>query len=179
VLVQDTTDYAHWNEESKMSKAQAQRDYAEIIARSHFALSPRGAGFGSIRLFEVMEMGVAPVLLSDRYALPKGPDWDGFLIRVREADYARLPEILEARVAESEERGRKARQAWETFFAPEVAFNRLIEQLVEIRQSRGVPEKLMQKLWPMMQASADARAGLASTVRAAIAAPRRLLRGTR
>lgn len=167
VLVMDTTAYSHWNE-GRIDRQQGQKEYAETLLKSHFALCPRGAGFGSIRLFEVMEMGIAPVLLSDRYALPTGPAWDSFLLQFPEADYARLPELLQARVAESAERGRKAREAWENFFAPELAFDRLIDQLVDIRCERVVPEKLFRLAWPLLQLRATGRRRLASIFRKAL-----------
>ncbi len=164
VLIRDTTRYRHWSD-SEVDREQAQRDYADTLARSHFALCPRGAGFGSIRLFEVMEMGVAPVLLADRYALPAGPDWDSFLLQIPEKDYARLPEVLEQHMAESAERGQRARAAWEEFFAPEKVFDRLIDQLMEIRQEMWLPETVYQKLWPWLQIRAEVRPWLSRKLR--------------
>lgn len=156
VQVLEATAYMHWRD-GIVGKRESQKDYADAIARSHFALCPRGMGFGSIRLFEVMEMGVAPVLLADRYALPPGPDWDSFLLHVPERDFARLPELLEPHVPESEERGRRARSAWEEFFAPDLVFNRVIDQLCEIRGQRKMPERLYRTLWPLMDMRANAR----------------------
>ena len=149
VEVLQTTGYMHWKD-GIVGKRQSQKDYADALARSHFALCPRGMGLGSIRLFEVMEMGVAPVLLADRYALPPGPDWGSFLLRVPEKEYARLPELLDAHVRESEERGRRAREAWQQFFAPEEVFDRVIEQMYEIRARRIIPEKLYRRMWLVM-----------------------------
>lgn len=164
VQVRETTGFMHWND-GIGERAQAQKDYADALARSHFALCPRGMGFGSIRLFEVMEMGVAPVLLADRYALPPGPDWPSFLLRIPEHQFGELPALLEPHLTESEERGRKARQTWEEFFAPELIFDRLIDQLCTIRQGRVVPERLYQRMWPLMQFRADARAWISKRLR--------------
>ena len=66
VVVTDTSDYEHWGE-SKIDPEQAQQDYVDTLLRSHFAVCPRGKGFGSIRKFEAMELVVAPVMLADRY----------------------------------------------------------------------------------------------------------------
>jgi hypothetical protein len=90
-------------------------------------LCPRGAGAGSNRFFEVMAAGVAPVLLSDNYALPPGPAWDTFLIQVRERDIAKLPEILEPYLESAAERGRLARQAFDEYFSIERGFDRIVE----------------------------------------------------
>jgi hypothetical protein len=164
VLIRDTSAYAHWGE-CDVDRDQAQREYADTLARSYFALCPRGAGFGSIRLFEVMEMGVAPVLLANRYALPPGPDWDSFLLTIPEKDYSRLPELLEPHLAESAERGRLARKAWEEYFSPDLVFDRLIDQLVEIRKEMWLPESIYQKFWLGLQMRAELRPWLAANFR--------------
>nr|WP_255550888.1 exostosin family protein [Granulicella sp. dw_53] len=156
VEVMETTGFMHW-QDGLVGMARSQKDYADALAKSHFALCPRGMGFGSIRLFEVMEMGIAPVLLADHYALPPGPDWSSFLLHIPEDKFAQLPELLEAHVSESEERGRKAREAWERFFAPELVFDRMIEQMCNIRRDRVIPERLYQRMWPLMQLRDDAK----------------------
>jgi hypothetical protein len=176
VEVLETTGFMHWND-GIVGMRQAQKDYADTVARSHFALCPRGMGFGSIRLFEVMEMGVAPVLLADQYALPPGPDWESFLLTVSEKEFQRLPELLDRHVPESQERGRRAREAWEQFFAPELIFDRMIDQLSEIRQRKVFPEKLYQRMWPLLQGYADARPWLARTVRNGLDTVRRASMG--
>jgi Exostosin family len=164
VEVLEAKAYMHWND-GIVGKRESQKDYADALARSHFALCPRGMGFGSIRLFEVMEMGVAPVLLADRYALPPGPDWDSFLIRIPEREYARLPELLEPHVAESRERGSLARKAWEEFFAPQLVFDRMIDQLCEIRQQRVIPERVYRWTWPLLKIRAEAGPMIAGMIR--------------
>jgi hypothetical protein len=150
VLVEDTSNYHHWNS-SQEGRDERQRVYAENMASSRFVLCPRGASAGSQRLFEVMQMGIAPVLISNRYDLPPGPDWDRFLIRIPEKDIERLPEILEAHAGEYAERGDAARQAWEQWFAPNVAFNVFIATYEEIRRHRRVPERLIHLTWGFMR----------------------------
>jgi hypothetical protein len=164
VQVRETKGFMHWKD-GIVGDPEEQKHYADTVARSHFALCPRGMGFGSIRLFEVMEMGVAPVLLSDRYALPPGPDWSSFLLHIPENQFGQLPVLLEPHVAESEERGRRARKAWEEFFAPGVVFDRMIDQLCAIRQARIIPEKLYRRMWPLMQARVDAKVWISNRLR--------------
>ena len=82
-------------EDDQGNRLERQRSYARTLRESHFALCPRGAGAGSIRFFESMEMGVAPVLLSDHYLLPEGPAWESFLIKVPERRIRQLPEMLD------------------------------------------------------------------------------------
>jgi hypothetical protein len=164
VEVMESTAFMHWSE-GIVGRRQSQKDYADALARSHFALCPRGMGFGSIRLFEVMEMGVAPVLLADRYALPPGPDWSSFMLVVPEQEFARLPELLDARVVESSERGQRARKAWEEFFAPEVIFDRMIDQMCEIRRQRMIPERAFRWFWPVLKMRATTKPFIAGLVR--------------
>jgi hypothetical protein len=164
VQVMEATAFMHWSD-GIVGRRQAQKEYADALAASHFALCPRGMGFGSNRLFEVMEMGIAPVLLADRYALPPGPDWDSFMLIVPEQDFARLPELLDAHVAESRVRGQKARKAWEEFFAPEVIFDRMIDQMCEIRRQRIIPERVYRWFWPLQQMRAATKPWILGLVR--------------
>lgn len=112
-------------------------NYAEVMSRSRFALCPRGLGASSVRLFESMRFGVAPVIISDQWVPPTGPDWDRFSVRIAENDVPRLPSILEAREARSEEMGRLARQAWDEWFSDEVSFHRVVNWCREIITARG------------------------------------------
>jgi len=126
VLIENTSAYWHWDN-SQPGRLERQRRYAETIAASHFVLCPRGAGVGSSRFFEVMAAGVAPVLLSDDFALPPGPAWDTFLVQVRERNIAKLPEILERCLESAAERGRLARLAFDEHFSIEREFDRIVE----------------------------------------------------
>ncbi len=125
VLIQNTSAYWHWDN-SQPDREARQRRYADVLAASHFVLCPRGAGAGSSRFFEVMAAGVAPVLLSDAYQLTPGPEWDRFLVRVRERDIARLPALLEPLLHTAAERGRLARQAFDEFFAVDREFDAIV-----------------------------------------------------
>jgi Exostosin family len=125
VLIENTSKYYHWDL-NQPGRDEQQQHYARTIAASHFVICPKGASASSIRLFEVMGAGIAPVLISDKYLLPAGVDWDSFLIRVKEKDIVRLPEILEPYRDSSQERGRRAREAFLAHFAPEVEFDHIV-----------------------------------------------------
>ncbi|HMH16402.1 MAG TPA: exostosin family protein [Edaphobacter sp.] len=125
VLIENTSTYFHWDL-NQPNREQRQQRYAETITSSHFVLCPRGAGTGSIRLFEVMQAGIAPVLISDDFLLPPHVPWDTFLLRIPERDIARLPELIEPHLATSAQRGRLAREAWLNYFAPEKEFDAII-----------------------------------------------------
>ncbi|HSH95300.1 MAG TPA: exostosin family protein, partial [Roseimicrobium sp.] len=85
---------------------------------SAFVLCPRGVGSGSVRLFEVMQMARAPVIVSDLWVPPTGPKWDSFSIRVAEKDVGKIPSILRSRCHEAESMGRAARAAYDEWFSP-------------------------------------------------------------
>jgi hypothetical protein len=129
VLIENTSKYYHWDD-SQPDRWERQRVYAETVAASHFVLCPCGSGAGSIRFFEVMAAGVAPVLLSDDYELPPGPAWETFLLRVQERDIDKLPALLEPHVASAAERGRLAREAYFEHFSVEQEFDRIVELAV-------------------------------------------------
>lgn len=144
VLIENTSAYWHWDD-SQPDRYDRQRRYAETLAASHFVLCPRGAGAGSIRFFEVMAAGVAPVLLSDEYALPPGPAWDRFLIRVREREIARLPAILESYLESAAERGRLARQAFDEHFAIDRKFDSIVDLAARALRHGPPPEQYFRR----------------------------------
>jgi len=118
------------------------RSYAETLARSQFALCPRGMGASSIRLFESMRAGCAPVIVADDWVPPEGPDWDSFSLRIAERDADRIPALLERQEQRARAMGERARQAWEQWFSDEVSFHRLVEWCDAIRRTRLLPERL-------------------------------------
>lgn len=156
VLIENTSSYLHWDASQPDREARQQR-FAETMYGSHFALCPRGAGAGSIRFFEAMRMGVAPVLISDRYALPPGVDWDSFLVRVPERDIARLPALLEPLADSSRERGRLARAAWERHFAPDKQFAAVLEGCWKALHHGGPSEGYFAASQPAIIARYEAR----------------------
>lgn len=93
-----------------------------------------------MRLFEAMQMGVAPVIISDGWILPNGPAWGEFAIVLPE-DTDELEALLIAREPYYEEMGRKARAAWERFFAVDSYFDYLVDQAIDIRRTQWGPER--------------------------------------
>jgi hypothetical protein len=127
-LVRDTTaSYRHFGAGDDPDRRRAQDRYAETIRDGAFALCPRGVGTGTLRLYEAMRLGVAPVVVADGWVPPSGPDWGRIALFVAERDVARLVDVLEAHRGEAARRGAEARRAWEQWFAPEVFFDRLVD----------------------------------------------------
>ncbi|MGZ5024582.1 MAG: exostosin domain-containing protein [Chthoniobacterales bacterium] len=123
------------------------RRYAELTKASKFVLCPRGLGAATIRLFETMRMGRVPVILSDEWVPPEGPCWEKFSVRVPEKDFAQVPQLLEQFERAAVAMGQLARREWEEWFSPEVAFHRVVEYCLTIKERRRWPESLGR--WPV------------------------------
>lgn len=52
------------------TKAHSLHDYCEILARSKYALCPRGYGQSSFRIQESIQYGAVPVYISDEFVMP-------------------------------------------------------------------------------------------------------------
>jgi hypothetical protein len=111
--------------------------YRDAMLDSAFVLCPRGGGPATFRLMETLMMGRAPVILSDEWCAPTGPDWDEFSLRVPEREAEAVPALLEANASRAAEMGRKARQAWLDWFGPETHFHRTIEWALELQALSG------------------------------------------
>ena len=111
--------------------------YAQLLMRSKFILCPRGIGSSSWRLFETMKAGRVPVIISDAWVAPLGPDWESFSLRVRESAVDAIPGLLEKNEHRAAEMGRNARAAWESHFSKEAAFHWVVETCLDIKRHRG------------------------------------------
>lgn len=134
-IVEATDRYNHWkvDETDVEEKArQMRRRYAEVMAASKFSLCPRGCGLSSYRLFESMSLGVVPVIISDKWHPVAGVDWS-FAIFVREKDIPKLDQIIRAHENEWQQRGQRAREAYEKIFGGEAVAPMLHQQLTELR----------------------------------------------
>jgi hypothetical protein len=122
----------------------ARQRYAAGIGRSKFVLCPRGTGTASFRLFETLAAGRVPVILSDDWVPPDGPDWGSCSLRVPEAMVDGVPALIERLEASWPAMASAARRAWAEYFAPDVIWHRLIESCVDIMTHRGiVPERIL------------------------------------
>jgi hypothetical protein len=131
----DTSDKNSW-ELSGNEKDNYYKSYAQICLESKFILCPKGVGPNSYRLYECLEMGIPPVIISDEWIATPEPMWDDFSIRVSEADIHKIPEILAQREHESDIMGELARKAWMDWFAKDKQFHHLTEACLLLHKSR-------------------------------------------
>lgn len=148
ILLRDSSDFDLFN--GVADKRHAQEQFTAILRESKFALCPRGHGASSIRLFEAMQLGVAPVILSDDWILPQGPLWREFALILPERT-ADIQAALKRHESRYQEMGRRAREAWEQFFAPECYFDYLVAQCVDIGRTQILPERLIRRATPLLR----------------------------
>lgn len=114
---------------------QAHERFVRSLRESSFVLCPRGGGTSSFRIFETMQAGRVPVIISDDWVEPSGPEWHDFAVRVREAELDAIPQRLSALQERAPEMGACARKAWEAWFSPKQAGATVVGWLNELRQS--------------------------------------------
>ena len=113
------------------------RTYRELLLGSQFALCPRGFGAASIRLFEAMALGRAPVIIADAWLPPPDIPWRDFSLFVAEKDVMHIPHILSEARGEADAMGDRARRVFAAHFAPDVFFDRLLAMLVMLPYETG------------------------------------------
>lgn len=126
--------------EDKSENRDKKQYFVDSILNSKFVLCPRGLGLGSIRLFETMALGRVPVIISDRYVLPQGPDWSTCSIRIREHDIQLLPDILSRIEPQWQQLANKAFVAFDEWFASDIIIHRFVEQCQAIAKNKRIPE---------------------------------------
>ncbi len=125
--IKDTSDFNVWDSSDPERQMQGM-NFAQTMAESRFMLCPRGIGTSSYRLFETMEAERAPVVISDHWVPPPHVDWD-FVVRVKQRDIKKIPELLRSIADEADERGKAARLAWSQAYGPDVLFDTAAESV--------------------------------------------------
>ncbi len=139
---------------AKRGDATAERRFAETIARSRFVLCPRGIGTSTYRLYETMELGRVPVILSDAWVPPAGPPWESFAVRLSERSASELPRLLANYEPRAAAMGRAARAAWEEWFAPDVQFHRMAEAVERLRSGGRAHPSWLPRTWRLRATAA-------------------------
>jgi hypothetical protein len=104
-IVKDRSHWHFWCDEQQQKEYS--REYKEILARSRFALCPRGSGPSTIRFWEALQAGAIPVLISDDMSLPAEVNWDEAIVRIKEKDMHLFQQVLVSITKEQEEQMRK------------------------------------------------------------------------
>ena len=107
--------------------AERQTRFRSILARSRFVLCPRGHGTSSIRLYETLAAGRVPVIISDDWVAPAGPDWHSFSVRWPEGQTAGLVEMLQDLNRRWAEMSRRASTAFSENFSRSASLRRILD----------------------------------------------------
>jgi Exostosin family len=109
------------------------QEYIDDILSSKFVLCPRGFSPATCRLFEVMELGRCPVIISDDWVPINGVPWPECSVFIKERDIAYCAEILTREEANAERLGARAREVWEAHFYEENKFRGMLYSILELR----------------------------------------------
>jgi hypothetical protein len=149
VKIIDTSLYNHFSNEDS-NRYKFQKSYWDLVLRSKYVLCPKGAAASSVRLFEMMEAGIAPVIISDDWTPPYGLNWKDFAIIVPEKDIANLFCIIKSHENEWLERGQKARSAWEENFASQKYWEFCMSSIDYIKSHQTLSESIIVKLYTLL-----------------------------
>lgn len=141
VLMEETSSYNHFQADPTNQQA-AKTRYWELAQRSKFGLCPRGAGTSSVRLFELMQAGISPVIIADDWVPPSGPKWEEFALFIAEGDIGSIYEKVKLNEGEYADRGRLARRAWEQYFSPANYWSFILASIRRIEETQKVPESI-------------------------------------
>ena len=140
------------------------QQYALKILQSRYVLCPRGIGTSTFRLFETMQSGRVPVILSDAWVPPADIDWNAFSLRVPERDIGRLPEICHEALPRWDGMAAEARRVWQEWFSP-AGMGKLVRSSIEdIRRTRHFGEGFYRLGWPLRRSVANFRQTAAHAV---------------
>jgi len=114
-----------------------QNEFIQHILAAKFVICPRGLSPNSYRLFETMQLGRCPVVISDGWIPPRGPEWQTFSIQVPESEVSTIPERLKELEHKAEEMGRLAESNWNRFFGWPTRLDYFLGQLVELHRLRS------------------------------------------
>jgi len=167
ILIEDSSNFDLWHG-AQAGRSERQKHYYETLLSSKFSLCPRGDGASSLRLFESMQLGVAPVIISDGWIFPKGPRWGDFSIILKQKQLGDLEKIVATHEHSYAEMGSLARKAFDAYFAENLYFDYIVANCVDIMRTQWIPEAFYWRLNPTILALRKARARLFHLARRAL-----------
>lgn len=129
-----------WSAAGEESRRDLERAYLDSILDVKFVLCPRGRGSSSYRVFETMALGRVPVIISDIWVEPPGPDWSACSVRVPQAQIQRIPRLLAEMEHQWPQLARNAAREYHQHFSTHSIFNWLgnqMESMLEVRERAG------------------------------------------
>lgn len=106
------------------------REYCELMAKSTFALCPRGYGQSSFRICEALQYGAIPVYISDHFIIPFNKDFNEYGVTIHSDQVHNLDKILSAiplcDIYKKREAGKKA---YAEMFSYEGCYKQIMENI--------------------------------------------------
>jgi hypothetical protein len=97
------------------------KNFCSLLARSVFALAPRGYGETSFRICEALSYGVIPVYISDKFIIPHGYNFSYYGVIIHESQIQDIESILRSiepdAIRELQENGKAVFQELYTYEA--------------------------------------------------------------
>lgn len=115
------------------------RRFLNTMGRSRFILCPRGHGTCSFRLQEALAAGRVPVVISDNWMPPRGPNWEDAILQWPESKVSRLPQHLRTLEGQWESMSLAAATIFDTFFRSNQIFDAIIDQILALRPHQPFP----------------------------------------
>lgn len=157
VFIEDSSSFNMWSKHCLHERQHRLQRYGEVLRSSKFALCPRGCGTGSIRLFEALKAGVAPVVISDDWVPPCDRKWHEFCLVFPENRIDQLESMLESEEHSAAERGALAFAYYQSELTPETYIDYLLRHLYGLKGRNGISERHYWKLRHLVAAYHVAR----------------------
>lgn len=147
IKIENSDGFQFWK--NRDGKLERQEHYYRRLLESKFSLCVRGTGTNSIRLFETLQLGICPVIISDGWIPPHGPNWKDFSIFIKEKNINELEQIIVSHEKDYQEMGKLSRKCFEDFFSEETYFNYLVENCLDIQKTQIIPEFFYSRAMPL------------------------------
>lgn len=112
--------------------------YARLMFESKFAICPKGNGVSSYRIFETLEAGKVPLIISDKFIPPKVKPDDEYLLFLKEANVNKLESFLVSNEPEFERLAQNATIVYNANFADNRKVHFIGEMLEDILQTSTI-----------------------------------------
>lgn len=118
-----------WNPTVNRNELEA---FVNLAAHSIFCLCPRGYGLNSFRLYEAMQLGSIPVVVTDNFYLPWKDElnWEEFAVLVDDSQLQELPSILRSYSTDRIESMReKIKEVYPKYFTMDGMYENILRRI--------------------------------------------------
>lgn len=107
--------------------------FLDLAMQSEFCLCPRGYGLNSFRLYEAMQLGCIPVIITDEFYLPWQDElnWSEFSVLISKDNIPNIVDILKIYKPEDINRMRnKIKEIYPSYFTMDGLYKNILKRLV-------------------------------------------------